>query len=133
MHLTQKHKYALLAMVQLGLYYQKGPIQLRVISEAAAIPHSFLEQLILSLKQSDLVFSTRGSKGGYQLSRNPSSISVNEIFSAIESVLIQVTTSDPLFSFWTKFNEQINNYLNQSLEALVISVSQDRKVLMYTI
>ena len=120
-------------MVQLGLYYQKGPVQLRVISEAASIPHSFLEQLILSLKQSGLVFSTRGSKGGYQLSRCPSGITVNEIFSAIESVLIQVSSSDPLFSFWTKLNEQINDYLNQPLDALIVSVSQDKKVLMYTI
>ena len=51
MNITQKHRYGLSAMVQLGFYYQQGPVQLRIVAEEANIPHAFLEQLMLDLKK----------------------------------------------------------------------------------
>lgn len=64
MNLTKKHQYGLSAMVQLGFRYHEGPVQLRVIADAAGIPHAFLEQLMLDLKKTGLVVSRRGAKGG---------------------------------------------------------------------
>ena len=51
MNVTKKHKYGLSAMVQLGFFFDQGPVQLRLISDKASIPHAFLEQLILDLKR----------------------------------------------------------------------------------
>ena len=75
---------------------QRGPVQLRILSDAANVPHAYLEQLILDLKKSGLVKSTRGAKGGYQLSRNIDDISVNDIFSAIDPLKCEVLPSDHL-------------------------------------
>ena len=98
--MLQKHQYGLSAMVQLGFLFQKGPVQLRLISENASIPHSFLEQLILNLKKSGLVKeSTRGAKGGYQLTKSPDQVVVNDIFSAIDPLLIE-TANDDLLTFF---------------------------------
>ena len=133
MNVTQKHRYALSAMVQLGLNFSKGPVQLRLISDAANIPHSYLEQLVLDLKKVGLVVSTRGAKGGYQLSRSPQSISVKEIFSAIEPLSCEFKPHDQLSFFWDQFNHHINDYLSETLQELIESIFQREKVLTYSI
>ena len=94
MNITQKHKYGLAAMVQLGFNYQKGPIQLRVISDAAGIPHAYLEHLILDLKKAGLVVSTRGAKGGYQL-RSLGNVAEHLIFYLCKSLELKVRDSYP--------------------------------------
>ena len=120
-------------MVQLGFLFQKGPVQLRLISENASIPHSFLEQLILNLKKSGLVKSTRGAKGGYQLTKSPDQVVVNDIFSAIDPLLIETANDDSLTFFWTDFDTHIREYLNLSLKNVMDNVKKKEQVLTYTI
>ena len=133
MNVTQKHRYALSAMVQLGLSFSKGPVQLRLVSNAANIPHSYLEQLVLDLKKVGLVVSTRGAKGGYQLSRSPQIITLKDIFSAIEPLSCESRVQDQLSFFWDQFNHHVNNYLEKTLHELIESIFQREKVLTYSI
>ena len=133
MNVTKKHQYGLSAMVQLGFYYEKGPVQLRLISDKASIPHAFLEQLMLDLKKSGLVKSTRGSKGGYQLAQSPQKIPVQSIFSAIDPLVCQFDSADSLSFFWTKLNSHLNYFFDMNLQAIMDDALQKEQVLTYSI
>ncbi len=133
MNVTQKHRYALAAMVQLGFNYNKGAVQLRLISDLGNIPHAYLEQLILDLKKHGLVISTRGSKGGYQLSRSANEIILRDIFTAIDPLNCESKKGDALAFFWDSLNDHVNHYLNVSLDLILKDVIQREKVLTYII
>ena len=133
MNITKKHQYGLLSMIQLGLHYQQGPIQLKTISEQASIPHSFLEQLVLDLKKKQLVVSTRGSKGGYQLATAPSNITVFDIFSAFGDVSVASDSIESLSFFWNQVSQHMNQFFEVKLSVLINDVLKKEKVLLYSI
>lgn len=81
MLITQRHKYALRAVFELGKrYHEEGQVKLAHIAETQAIPLRFLEVIMAELKPSGLVASKRGYRGGYTLLRKPQDITVGEIF-----------------------------------------------------
>ena len=71
-----------MALARLG--EGNSPVRIREISQENAIPERYLVQILLRLKSAGLVASTRGSSGGYKLTRTPSSISIGEILNAID-------------------------------------------------
>ena len=82
MRLTTKGRFAVTAMIDLGLRQSSGPVTLAAISQRQAISLSYLEQLFGKLRRNELVESTRGPGGGYTLSRDASLITVAEIITA---------------------------------------------------
>merc|ERR1712093_886305 len=60
------------------------PINLSEISLRQGISLSFLEQLFLRLKKNNLVLSSRGSRGGYILSKAPEEIKLSSIINAVD-------------------------------------------------
>ncbi|MHB8624044.1 MAG: Fe-S cluster assembly transcriptional regulator IscR [Sulfuricaulis sp.] len=83
MKLTTKGRYAVTAMLDLALRYDKGAVTLADIAKRQGISLSYLEQLFAKLRRSGLVDSVRGPGGGYTLALEPSKISVAEIVVAI--------------------------------------------------
>lgn len=83
MKLTTKGRYAVTAMLDLALRYDKGAVTLADIARRQGISLSYLEQLFAKLRRSGLVDSVRGPGGGYNLALHPSKISVAEIIVAI--------------------------------------------------
>jgi Rrf2 family iron-sulfur cluster assembly transcriptional regulator len=83
MKLTTKGRYAVTAMLDLALHYNRGAVTLSEIAGRQGISLSYLEQLFARLRRSGLVDSVRGPGGGYNLSRAPTAISVAEIIIAI--------------------------------------------------
>ena len=57
---------------------------MRELALAQQIPERYLIQILLQLKAAGLVHSSRGSIGGYQLSRPASQITVGEVIAAID-------------------------------------------------
>ena len=90
MRLSTKGRYGSRAMLDLALYFGKGPILLKDIAMRQEIPLRYLEQLISPLKASGLVKSTRGARGGYVLSKSPSEIKLSEIIHALEGSIALV-------------------------------------------
>ena len=84
MKLSTKGRYGVLAMVELALYYGKGPISIKEIAEKQSFSDSYMEQLFSALKRAGLVKSIRGARGGYVLSREPNEIVVGDIIRALE-------------------------------------------------
>ncbi len=83
MKLTTKGRYAVTAMLDLALRYDKGAVTLADIARRQGISLSYLEQLFAKLRRSGLVDSVRGPGGGYTLAMEPSKVSVAEIIVAI--------------------------------------------------
>ena len=84
MRLTTKGRFAVTAMIDVALNNGKGPVTLAAVSERQKISLSYLEQLFGKLRRHGLVDSVRGPGGGYNLARNPDSVSVAEIILAVD-------------------------------------------------
>ena len=84
MKLTTKGRYAVMAMADLALFKNKGPISLTDISIRQNISLAYLEQIFIKLKQENLVKSVRGAKGGYVLEASPEEINISNIISAVD-------------------------------------------------
>jgi Rrf2 family iron-sulfur cluster assembly transcriptional regulator len=83
MRLTTKGRYAVTAMLDLAIHYDKGAVTLSDIAGRQGISLSYLEQLFARLRRKGLVTSTRGPGGGYRLATEPNNIHVAEIVTAI--------------------------------------------------
>ena len=84
MKLTSKGRYAVMAMADLAKSNASGPTSLTEISLRQGISISYLEQLFLKLRKNNLVQSTRGSSGGYVLSKPPEEIKLLSIINAVD-------------------------------------------------
>ena len=61
----------------------KTPIQVKEIAARKAVPEEFLGQIMISLKQADLVRANRGPGGGYYLTRAPEQIPLREVLDVL--------------------------------------------------
>ena len=84
MRLTTKGRFAVTAMIDLGLSQNNGPVTLAAISQRQKISLSYLEQLFGKLRRHELVESTRGPGGGYTLGRKASAITVADIIVSVD-------------------------------------------------
>ncbi len=84
MKLTSKGRYAVMAMADLAKNDLNEPINITEISLRQGISISFLEQIFLKLKKSDLVKSSRGPSGGYSLTKSPEEIKLSTIIKAVD-------------------------------------------------
>ena len=84
MRLTTKGRFAVTAMIDLGLRQSSGPVTLAAISQRQQISLSYLEQLFGRLRRHELVESTRGPGGGYTLARKASDITVADIILSVD-------------------------------------------------
>lgn len=89
MKISKKGEYALKALIELAIDYEKG-INLTLINgiaERENIPPKYLEQILLNLKNAGILLSKRGVGGGYSLSRAPESISLGEVIRIVDGPL----------------------------------------------
>lgn len=85
MRLSTKSRFAVTAMIDMGLRQHQGPVSLAAISQRQHISISYLEQIFSKMRQHGLVESTRGPGGGYTLNRDANLISVADIIYAVNS------------------------------------------------
>ena len=84
MKLTNKGRYAVMAMADLAVNSGNGPISLTEISIRQNISLAYLEQIFLKLKNNKLVKSSRGANGGYILEKPASEIKLSNIIFAVD-------------------------------------------------
>ena len=92
MKVSKRTTYGIMAAVDLAINATEFPIQARAIARRQGIPIRFLEQVLHALKNTNLIESHRGAQGGYLLSREPSRISIADIFEALEGPLFHRST-----------------------------------------
>ena len=130
MKLTSKGRYAVMAMADLAKNDDPRPVSLNEISLRQGISILYLEQLFLKLKQNRLVHSTRGSHGGYVLSKTPDKIKLSNIIYAVNEEVKTLKCNKNskkgcngksvkciTHSLWDELGEHINLFFEQkSLE-----------------
>lgn len=87
MKLSTKARYGLRAITEIAKFYGGAPAKRKEIAERQGLSDSYLENLLIVLKNIRIIETTRGSNGGYVLCRAPSEISVLEIVEALEGPL----------------------------------------------
>jgi Rrf2 family protein len=91
--LSTKSSYGLRACLTLAR--AKTRLSSTEIAEADDIPQRYLEQILSSLRQSGLVESTRGAKGGYSLKRPASEITIADLVQSVEGELPPMLCTHP--------------------------------------
>ena len=87
MRIPMKVDYAIRALLELADTYGGSTKQSADIADRWNIPAAYLDQLLTGLRKAGLVASVRGPQGGHSLARPPSTITVNEVFEALEGPL----------------------------------------------
>ena len=88
MKLTNKGRYAVMAMADLASNAKNGQISLSEISLRQNISLAYLEQIFLKLKSNKLVRSSRGANGGYVLEKPATEIRISNIIYAVDEEVI---------------------------------------------
>ena len=91
--LSTKSSYGLRACLTLAKV--EGRLSSSEIASVDAIPQRYLEQILSALRQSGLINSVRGAKGGYTLGKAPSEITVSDLVKAVEGELPPMLCSNP--------------------------------------
>ncbi len=128
MRISTRGEYGVRAMVYMALNYLDGDIPLSRIALEENISQQYLEQIFSPLRQSGLINSKRGAKGGYTLARSPEKIFVGDIIRALEGPIAPVECvsdqkknedcrcgkSDNCLArqVWEKLRDHINELLN---------------------
>ncbi len=82
---SAKTGYGLVSLMELAAIHSRGGVlQVAEIAQRQGIPDRYLEQMLASLRRGQILRSTRGPKGGYQLARPPAEIRVDAIVSCLE-------------------------------------------------
>src|SRR5438128_4159464 len=84
LRLSKKADYALIAMKHLAVRGDRASSSAREIAEQFDIPIELMAKVLQRLVRRGLLASHQGTRGGYQLARGPSDISVADVIQAIE-------------------------------------------------
>ncbi|MGE0490283.1 MAG: Rrf2 family transcriptional regulator [Vulcanimicrobiota bacterium] len=93
--LSTRSTYGLRACLALAQQLNGPPVTTVSLSDENNIPRRYLEQILNAIRQSGLVESTRGPKGGYRLSRPPGEITVADVVRAVEGDMPPILCSMP--------------------------------------
>ncbi len=85
--LSQKARYALRALVELGRAGPEAQLTAGEIAVRADAPRKFLEAILLELARRHLIISRRGKFGGYALARPSDQISFAEVIRVVDGPL----------------------------------------------
>ena len=88
--LSQKTRYAMLALTHLAKQTGKGAIMIGEIAKSENIPQRYLEAILLELKKLGMLGSKLGKSGGYYLIRKPEEINLSQIVRHFEGPIALV-------------------------------------------
>jgi Rrf2 family protein len=85
--LSQRAKYALRALLVLAARTDAALVHIADIAESEHISRKFLEATLLELRKHGILASQRGQRGGYQLARPASEISLGQVIRIFDGPL----------------------------------------------
>jgi len=141
MKLTSRGRYAVMAMADLAQLNAERPISLTEISLRQGISISFLEQIFLKLKRSNLVQSSRGPSGGYLLTKSPEEIKLSSIIEAVDEKVKTMGCKKEskkgctgksikciTHSLWDDLENHINNFFEKNtLKDIIYRVGKNQQ------
>ncbi|WP_031548898.1 RrF2 family transcriptional regulator [Salinicoccus luteus] len=94
MKISTRGRYGLYFMLALARNYGERKRSVKSVAEERGISDLYLEQIVANLKKAELVKSTRGAYGGYELNLPPDEITVGKIFRTLEENIVAVEGDD---------------------------------------
>jgi len=85
---STRAEYGVRWMVLLARQYPRGPLPLTKVAEIEELPLAYMEQLTAPLRRDGLIRSHRGVRGGYELTRDPSLITMGEVVRSLEGPIM---------------------------------------------
>jgi Rrf2 family protein len=136
--------YGVRAVIDLARRFGEGPVQSADIAARESIPEAYLEQLLTSLRKAGLVRSSRGPRGGHELARDPGTVAVGEIISALEGPLLSLdclgdfdgdraSTASITRELWEAVAAAANGILDSTTVAALVERqrSREQRVMYY--
>jgi Rrf2 family protein len=93
--LSKRSDYGLMAIRHLAAAPNGTYLSAREIATKYGIPPALMAKLLQKLTQGGLVASHHGTKGGYQIARRPSEITLWDVVRAIEGPVCFIECLDP--------------------------------------
>jgi len=125
MKLSSRSEYALLALIYLARNESGKYISVDTISRAQNISPKFLQQILLALKRTHYLRSSKGKGGGYRLAKPASKIALAEIIRVLDGALAPTESVSKYFYESTpietekglvKVFREIRDYVSDKLE-----------------
>jgi Rrf2 family protein len=125
MQISTKGRYALRALIDLGLHMDQGPVLRKDIAERQEISSDYIGQLFVELRKTGFIESVKGPGGGYVLAQDADKIRVGDIIRAVEGpiALVQCVGSNSedachrmdscvTYLLWKRLSETIEGVLD---------------------
>jgi Rrf2 family iron-sulfur cluster assembly transcriptional regulator len=134
MKISRKARFAVSAMIRLGLRGDQGTKTLTELSMDQGISLSYLEQLFAQLRRKGIVVGVRGPGGGYRLAKPSSEIDIASIIGAVEDQSLESsaagaanadTIGNDTQAMWNSLSVQLCDYLGTVTLANVIHSDTD--------
>ncbi len=121
--ISTRGRYALSFMLDVLDHYNGQPVRLKDVAFRQELSEKYLEQIAITLRKSGLLGSSRGSGGGYYISRDANEICVGEILRVMEGNLApapcmqennQCEKKSKCINvvLWGKMNDAINSVID---------------------
>jgi len=94
MKLSTRSRYAARAIIEIAKQKGEKPITRKVICESQQISSSYLENILIILKNQGIIKTIRGPRGGYSLAKDPADITMFDIVSVFEGSISAVHCVD---------------------------------------
>jgi Rrf2 family iron-sulfur cluster assembly transcriptional regulator len=129
-------------MTNLAASYTGSPRPIKHIAAEEDISPEFLEQIFFKLKKAGIIGSVRGPGGGFVMDRDPATVTVKDIFVAVDEGLdltpctacTATDGEDPcdrmdrclVYSVWQEASDHIINYFDSITLKSILEKNQDK-------
>src|SRR5437764_1048128 len=125
MKVSTRVHYGLRAMTELARSFGAGRlVSISEIARSEDLPLAYLEQLMGELRRAGLVEGTRGVRGGYRLARQPSAITVGDVYRILEGEVapVECTAEDYLPGACVRESACLSRSIWQRVQSAILGV-----------
>lgn len=87
MKLSSKCRYGIRAVLEIAKNYQQRPTKRKEIAASQDLDDSYLENILIDLKNKNIVAAIRGAKGGFVLKKAPEEITLLDVIQSLHGDL----------------------------------------------
>lgn len=116
-------------MLALAKDYGVKKRSVKSVAEERGISDLYLEQIVANLKKENLIKSTRGAYGGYELNLPPDEIMAGRIFRTLEENIVAVETDEKDTEteryLWRRIRDALRDVLDHTTLQDLLNHSED--------
>jgi Rrf2 family cysteine metabolism transcriptional repressor len=127
MKISTKGRYGLKAMMDLAIYSNGEPLNLKSIAERQNVSEKYLEHIFSALKKAGLIRSIKGTQGGYILANSAAATTAGSVLRALEgdlSVGEKLEAKEGTADILEKcINQNVYQRIDESINQLLDSIT----------